>query len=96
MLTLEEIKAFIGYDTDAHDALLTTFKKAAEEYLKDGVNKNVDLNDSRAKTLMLILIKEMVESGDTKPQVSTITQRLISSFTLQLSLESEAKEENRA
>ena len=95
MLTLTEIKSFLGYDTDVHDAVLQTFQKAAEEHLKNGVNKDINLDDPRAKTLMLVLIRDMADSGDGPLKVSAITQRLLSSFTLQLSLESGAKKEGK-
>lgn len=56
MLTLEEVKAHLRYDSDDNDAALQIMLDAAEQAIKTHCDPNQDLNTAAIKQAALLLI----------------------------------------
>lgn len=56
MLTLEEVRAHLRYDSDDNDAALQIMLDAAEQAIKTHCDPNQDLNTAAIKQAALLLI----------------------------------------
>ena len=56
MLTLEEVKAHLRYDSDDNDAALQIMLDAAQQAIKTHCDPNQDLNNPAIKQAALLLI----------------------------------------
>ena len=56
MLTLEEVKAHLRYDSDDNDAALQIMLDAAEQAIKTHCDPNQDLNTAAIKQAALLLV----------------------------------------
>lgn len=91
-LELTEVKNFLRIDFDDDDALLEHYIQTAEEYVKSACGENVNLEKSKAKTIMLMLIGDYYESHS--PYGQQKYSQNISTLLLQLQLETDIEADN--
>ena len=91
-LELTEVKNFLRIDFDDDDALLEHYMQTAEEYIKSACGENVNLEKSKAKTIMLMLIGDYYESRS--PYGQQKYSQNISTLLLQLQLETDIVADN--
>lgn len=89
MIDLAEAKRFLRVNFDDDDSVIEMLLAASEGFLRSAVGESVDLEDPRAKTVMLMHLSDLytnrsLESKGTNYSLS------ISSMLMQLRLEQEA------
>ena len=87
MVKIEKIKEFLHIDTDTEDVLLNQYARTAEDYLKSSCGKRVNLDDSRAELVQLMLIADWHETRTLYAQGTY--SRAVDSMIMQLKLETE-------
>lgn len=76
-LTLDEVKNFLRLDTSDDDTLLEIYISTAEEYVKSACGRQVDLDNPKAHTVMLMLVGDYYETV-----VHTDRQSIVRMFQL--------------
>lgn len=92
-MDVAELRNALRIDNDEEDALLLNYLGAAEEYIKAACGETVNLELSRAKTVIIMLVSDMYEQRTAyggKPDFS----RSIAVMLTQLRLETELEAEN--
>ena len=84
-LTLNEVKNFLRLDTSDDDTLLEIYISTAEEYVKSACGSQVDLDNPKAHTVMLMLVGDYYEKRSPYGQVKY--SQNVSTMLMQLQLE---------
>lgn len=84
-LTLEEVKKFLRLDMPDDDTLLETYISTAEEYVKSACGEQVDLDNPKAHTIMLMLVGDYYENRS--PYGQAKYSQNVSTILMQLQLE---------
>lgn len=86
-VSLADAKLFLRVDNDADNAMIKGFIDAAEKSLAAAVDSDCDLDDPRARFLVLVAVRDMYDGGELNRTVAENTKRLFNSFALQLRTE---------
>lgn len=86
-VSLAEAKRFLRVDDDFDNAMIRGFICAAEKYLSAAVGSGCDLDDPRARFLVLVAVRDMYDGGELNRTISANTEKLFNSFALQLRTE---------
>ena len=84
-LTLEEVKNFLRLDTSDDDTLLGIYISTAEEYVKSACGRQVDLDNPKSHTVMLMLVGDYYENRS--PYGQAKYSQNVSTMLMQLQLE---------
>lgn len=84
-LTLDEVKNFLRLDTSDDDTLLEIYISTAEEYVKSACGRQVDLDNPKAHTIMLMLVGDYYENRS--PYGQAKYSQNVSTMLMQLQLE---------
>ena len=89
MITIDDVKNYLGIDyTDTMvDNNIQRAINTAKAYIEGAIGKNTNLDDPRAKVLMLIVVSDLYDNRGITDKVSATVRKLVYDFMLQLQVE---------
>ena len=93
MINLDRVKCFVRVDQDADDNLLLSYIDASRRYIISACGENVNLNDSRAEQIQLMMIGDWYDTRSMYGSGSY--SNTVNSMLMQLRLETENTDNER-
>lgn len=87
MVTLDEIKQYIGIDFDDDDAMLLRLERAADAHIKAAVGEAYPTNDPQAEMLKLAIVHDLYQNrGTESDKLSNATRHMFADMQTHLRL----------
>lgn len=89
MLTIEDVKDYLGidYDDEMSNRNIQKFINIADSYLKGAIGDDYPRNDERAMQLALFIIEDLYDRGSYSVKENASIERLKNDFIMQLQCE---------
>ena len=87
MVTLDEIKQYIGIDFDDDDAMLLRLERAADAHIKAAVGEAYPTDDPQAEMLKLAIVHDLYQNrGTESDKLSNATRHMFADMQIHLRL----------